>query len=346
MANVVNSPHKFDKSNLRKIIIEAPNQFEIGFGLAKNIYLNREFNKAVFYGEGGSAFPVSLVNTLVVEAADEVGRDIPVIFQNHTYSLRPEAFGGAINVFCSYSGNTEETITTLTKALEKGLPVVGISSGGKIEQICNEKNVPFVKLPMPTSDFQPRMGTGYLVAAILELLANHNLIEDIREEILKEIIFIKESMEDYESRGKELAEKISGKTPVVWTSQKFKEVARAWTIKFNEHAKNPAFWNFFSELNHNLMVGFTNLGDQYFAIMLRDANDDPANLRRYGITADILEGYKMDSMILDLEGDSVFAKMFSSLYTADFAAYYLAEKNQIDPTPVVMVEELKKRLKS
>ena len=53
----------------------------------------------------------------------------------------------------------------------------------------------------------------------------------------------------------------------------------------------------------------------------------------------------MDSVILDLVGESCFAKMFNSIYVADFAAYYLAEKNQIDPTPVVMVEELKARLK-
>ena len=80
--------------------------------------------------------------------------------------------------------------------------------------------------------------------------------------------------------------------------------------------------------------------------MLRDNDDEEENLKRYEITADILKGYKMESVVLDLEGDNMFAKMFSSIYLADFAAYYLAEKNEIDPTPVVMVEELKKRLKS
>jgi len=153
-------------------------------------------------------------------------------------------------------------------------------------------------------------------------------------------------MDDYESQGKALAGKITGKTPVVWSSQRFKELARVWTIKFNEHAKNPAFWNFFPELNHNSMVGYTHLGDRYFAIMLRDNDDEEENLQRYEITADILKGYKMESVILDLEGKNMFAKMFNSIYTADFAAYYLAEKNEIDPTPVAMVEDFKTRLKS
>ena len=346
MANAFNVPHKFDKSNLRKVILEAPKQFEEGFMFGSNIKLDGEFSKVVFYGEGGSAFPVSLVDTLVKDAAYKVGNDTPRIYQNHTYSLSPEASKDAINIFCSYSGNTEETIATLTKALEKGWPSVVIASGGKLEEIANSGSTTFVKLPVPSADFQPRMGTGYFVACILQILANHGFAQDIKEEILQEVSKLESLMDDYESQGKALAGKITGKTPVVWSSQRFKELARVWTIKFNEHAKNPAFWNFFPELNHNSMVGYTHLGDRYFAIMLRDNDDEEENLKRYVITADILKGYKMDSVVLDLKGDNMFAKMFSSIYTADFTAYYLAEKNQVDPTPVVMVEDFKTRLKS
>src|SRR3990167_11344547 len=160
MVNAFNVPHKFDKSNLRKVILEAPKQFEEGFRLGSNIKLDGEFSKAVFYGEGGSAFPVSLVDTLVKDAAYKVGNDAPRIYQNHTYLLSPEASKDAINIFCSYSGNTEETIATLTKALEKDLPSVVIASGGKLEEIANSVSTPFVKLPVPSADFQPRMGTG------------------------------------------------------------------------------------------------------------------------------------------------------------------------------------------
>ncbi len=340
-----NIPHKFDNSNLIKAIFDAPKQFEVGFGPVFGIHIEGDFERVCFYGEGGSAFPVSLVNLIVSAEAQEKGRLSPLILQNHTYSLTNEAGKNCLNVFCSYSGNTEEALTTLAKAIEKQLPAIGIACGGKLEEICREKNVPFIKLPMPTPDFQPRMGTGYFVAAILQILTNHNLTEDKKDEVLASVAGLESKMADFEEKGRELAGKIEGKTPVVWSSQKFKELARVWTIKFNEHAKNPAFWNFFPELNHNSMVGYTNLGDRYFAIMLRDTDDDPQNLERYEITADILKGYKMESVILDLKGASTFSKIFSSIYIADFAAYYLAEKNEVDPTPVVMVEELKKRLK-
>lgn len=334
----------FDKSNLRSVILDAPKQFAYGFELSKGIKVGGKFASVIFYGEGGSAFPVSIVNSLVSDASAQAKGRMSVIYQNHTYSLTLEA-ANSLNIFCSYSGNTEETITTLNRAVEEGLSAIVIASGGKLEEIAKSKNLPFVKLPMPNVDFQPRMGTGYFVAIILQILANHDLASDLKEQILGDVDDFESSMGKYEHIGKELAGKIFGKTPVIWSSQKYKELARVWSIKFNEHAKNPAFWNFFPELNHNLMVGFTNLGERYFAIMLKDPDDDVQNLRRYPITADILKGYKMNSEILDMEGKNMFSKMFASIYIADFTAYYLAEKNGIDPTPVEMVEELKKRLK-
>jgi len=337
--------HKFDKSNLRQAILGAPKQFAVGFEVAKDVRVDGDFERVVFFGEGGSAFPAAFVKILIADKRYKSGQ-LPISFmQNYTYNLTPDSFDEALNVVCSYSGNTEEAVSVLNQLIDKQLPIVGIAAGGQLEEICNSKNVPFVKLPMPTPTFQPRMGTGYFVGAMLKVISNAGLTVDFSDEIIESASGFESKMGEFEDRGKELAAKIAEKTPLIWANQMYKELARVWTIKFNEHAKNPAFFNFFSELNHNLMVGMTHLGDRYFAIMLKDPADDPRNLRRYAITADILKTYNMGSEIVDIEGSTVFAKLFNSVYLADFAAYYLAEQNQEDPTPVVMVEELKKRLK-
>lgn len=339
------APHKFDKSNLRQAILDAPKQFEAGFGLASKIRVEGDFKRVCFYGEGGSAFPASLVRIIAANCRYDAG-DLPISFmQNHTYLLTPDSSQDALNVFCSYSGNTEETISTLSQAIEAKLPSIGMASGGKLEEICKEHNIPFVKLPVPCEGFQPRMGTGYFVGSMLAVLTNHNLTVDIQEEILKSATGFEARMEEFERLGLEIAGKVYGKTPVVWANQMYKELARIWTIKFNEHAKNPAFWNFFPELNHNSMIGYSNLGDRYFAIMLKDPADDSRNHKRYEVTAGILKDVGMESITLELGGATVFEKLFNSIYLADFAAYYLSEKNHVDPTPVGMVEEFKKRLK-
>lgn len=337
---------KFDKSNLRQAILDAPKQFAVGFDVAKGVKVEGEFERAVFFGEGGSAFPASFVRSLIADKRYISGQ-LPIKFmQNYTYNLTPDSLAGALNVFCSYSGNTEETISTLGQAIEKKLPAVGISSGGQVEEICRQNDVTFVKLPMPSENFQPRMGTGYFVGAMLKVLETAKLTVDFEGEILESAKGFGEKMEDFEKKGMGLAAKIAGKTPLVWANQMYHELARVWTIKFNEHAKNPAFWNYFSELNHNLMVGMSHLGERYFAVMLKDPADDPRNLRRYQITAELVKDYNLESEIIEITGASVFEKFFNSVYLADFTAYYLALKNETDPTPVVMVEELKKLLKS
>ncbi len=342
---MVSTSPGFDKSNLRQAILDAPKQFEVGFNVASEINVKGDFERVCFYGEGGSAFPASIVRILAANKRYEAG-ELPIsFFQNYTYLLTPDSLRNALNVFCSYSGNTEETISTLSQAIEAKLPSIGVASGGKVEEICKQHSVPFVKLPVPYEGFQPRMGTGYFVGAMLQVLASHGLTVDVRAEILKSASDFEARMEGFEKLGLEIAGKVYGKTPVIWANQMYKELARIWTIKFNEHSKNPAFWNFFPELNHNSMIGYSNLGDRYFTIMLKDPADDPRNHKRYAVTAGVLKEAGMESVVLELEGNNVFTKLFNSIYIADFAAYYLAEKNNVDPTPVEMVEELKKRLK-
>lgn len=203
-----------------------------------------------------------------------------------------------------------------------------------------------MKLPHPSENFQPRMGTGYFIGAMLQVLTNCALTVDFTDEISKSAEGFLEKMDEYEKVGKELAEKIHGKAVLVWADQMFKELARVWTIKFNEHAKNPAFFHFFSELNHNLMIGMSGMPSQFYAVMLKDLADDPRNHKRYEVTSGVLKELGLESTILVLEGGTVFEKLFNSIYTADFAAYWLSGKNEVDPTPVDLVEEFKRRLVS
>ena len=156
---------------------------------------------------------------------------------------------------------------------------------------------------------------------------------------------LKENAEEFEEQGKKIAEELLGKTPVVYGSTKFKSLAMIWKIMFNENAKTPAFWNFFPELNHNEMVGFTKPQGKFQLVILRDQNDHPRNLKRIEITTDILKNYGVDSTIVDMPEDGMLYRIFATLQIGCWASYYLALKYEIDPTPVEMVEELKEKLK-
>src|SRR3989338_8230811 len=337
-----------DKSNLRQVILETPGQFEVGLSLAKDVKVEGEFENVTISGMGGSALPANLLRTYCNSLFKTHPNYKPFeIYINRYYSLPPESHGSTtLNFIASYSGNTEETISSLEEAQSAGFKFVGFSSGGRVEELCKQYGVPHIKLPMPNPNFQPRMGTGYFFASMFQLLINQGLIPDTTSELLALAGKLNEHMEHHENQGKELASKIRGKTPVIYASPKYKSVAMIWKIKINENSKTPAFWNFFPELNHNEMVGFTNPQGKFFIVMLKDPLDTIRNRKRYEATASLLSIKGTESEILNMQGNSVFEKIFSSIALADWTSYYLALAYGQDPTPVDMVENFKKIISS
>lgn len=332
--------NNLDKSNFRQFILDTPNQFKIGMDLAKNIKIDGNFNSLTVSGMGGSALPANLLK-LYCESLN-INFHISL---NRSYSLSKSSLNkNTLNFISSYSGNTEETLSSLEEIRRNNLSCIGISSGGELEKKCKEYNFPHIKLPVPYPNYQPRMGTGYFFGAILQVLINQGIVDDKTQEINNLSVKLSEKMHTYEEKGKILARKIKGKTPVIYASSKFKSVAMIWKIKMNENAKTPAFWNFFPELNHNEMVGFTNPQAEFIILMLKDKNDNLKNLKRYESTANLLKEKNIDSEIIEMEGEDVFSKIFLSISLSDWTSYYLALEYNQDPTPVDMVEKLKKIL--
>lgn len=337
-----------DKSNFKQFILDVPKSFEIGLSIAKDVKVEGEFENVTVSGMGGSALPANLLRVYYNSLFKKNPQYKPFeIYVNRYYSLPPQSYASkTLNFIASYSGNTEETLSSLEEAHSANLTFIGLSSGGKVEELCKKYGAPHIKLPVPHPNFQPRMAAGYFFGAMFQLLVNQGLVPDTTNELVLIAAKLKSSMETFEKKGKELAKKMKGKTPVIYSSPKFKPVAMVWKIKINENAKTPAFWNFIPEMNHNEMVGFTNPQVKFFIIMLRDWDDDPRNTRRYEATAKLLTGKGIEAEIIDMEEGDEFYKMFASIAIADWASYYLALEYGQDPTPVKMVEDLKKILAS
>lgn len=336
-----------DPSDFHGMLLAVPDQFEEGMRIAEDIRFPEHdtgIRSLMISGMGGSALPGNIFRIYLDDLARrELLSERISVYQNRFYELPWEA-RRSLNVFASYSGNTEETVEAFETAIAEKLPSIGISSGGKIEEICAREGIPHVKLPIPFPDFQPRLGTGYFFGALYRVLMNEGLVPDMGAEMKAGAERLRSRIAGIEEEGKALAEKCEGKTPVVYAATRYKSVAMVWKIKFNENAKTTAFWNFFPELNHNEMVGYTGPQGPFHVIMLRDPEDHPKNLRRFEVTSELLleKGISVD--VLDMKEENVFNKVFASLLLADFTSYHLALRHGVDPTPVEMVEKFKKML--
>ena len=330
---------KFDQSHLREVILTFPEQFAKGFALAENIQLNKDFSYVTASGMGGSSLPIDIIQAYLDETPEALLKKL-FIFQNRTYKLPKEADKQSLNLFISYSGNTEETLSALSEAIEKGLPAIGLATGGKLVEICQKNNLPYVLIP---SGLQPRYATGYFFGALLSILHRSGFIKDLKSIILSEAEKLKSLPAKLEEQGEEIGKSLKGKTPVIYASDRFRALAMILKIKLNENAKTPAFWNYFPELNHNEMVGFSLPQADFKILMLKDEGH-PQIKKRMDITAELFKEKGIDTIFIEIERASYFQSLFGGLILGDWISYYLSLAYDQDPTPVKMVEDLKKRL--
>jgi glucose/mannose-6-phosphate isomerase len=334
-----------DKENLRQVILDFPKQFAIGLKLANHMKVGKNFKSVCISGMGGSSFPADILETYLahLRKKDSTKNKSLRIIKNRGYNLPTEANEKCLNIFISYSGNTEETIASLNEAIKNNLPSIGIANGGKLIDICKAKKIPFIIIPDIS---QPRYALGYFFSVLLQILKNGNLIEkDFSKVILTSIKKLEEVTVKSEVTGKKLAKKLFEKTPLIYTSEKLQGLARVWKIKINENSKTPCFYNYYPELNHNEMVGFTLPQGKFHIVTLIDNNEHPQIIKRMRITANILRKKKINTDLIDIvDNSNAFLTIFSSLALGDWTSYYLALNYKQDPTPVKMVEDFKKAL--
>lgn len=327
-----------DKSNMRQVILAFPSQFLVGVEKAKRVKSPGKFKKVVVCGMGGSALAADVLRLL----AKDLKVKVPIHI-HRSYSLPYWINKKCLVVAISYSGNTEETLSAFQEASRKKLPQMAISSGGKLASLAQRRNIPLVKIPR---GLQPRMSLGLQFSALVTILSNCKLLNFELNDLLS--LGKKLQPQKLEKQGKLLARKLKNKIPVIYASYQQKELARIWKIKFNENSKIPAFSNYFPELNHNEMVGFTLKNPNFrnfHCLMLRGKSDLPRNQKRMRLTADILKKKRMAVDFVEINGKDNLSKVFSNLLLSDWVSYYLALSYRVDPTPVKVVEDFKQRLK-
>ncbi len=337
--NIFSMKRSTDKSNLQQTLLDFPEQFTKALKFSEEVRAIGDFNKAIITGIGGSTLPGDIVKTFIRSEGEKLPLSI-----NRDYTLPVETDHLTLVLASSYSGNTEEPLSVFEEAGRRGLQVIGFAKNGKLLEFCRENNYPCVRYPDDGPDFQPRYAAGYAFTSMVSVLVHSGLLDD---ELLDQIKKLPEFLKslDLEKRGEELAKKIKGSIPIVYSSEKYAmSVARIIKIKFNESSKTQSFFNAFPELNHNEMVGFTNLVGRYTVLIIQDPDDHPRILKRMKITADLLRKKGVNVEMLEMEGKTTLEKMFFALYLGDWIAYYLALLNGVDPTPVEMVEDFKKKL--
>lgn len=298
----------------------------------------------VVSGMGGSA----LAALLAKKVFDEISVPFEISREYHApkYTTHDTLF-----IASSYSGNTEETLSSFDEAVGRGAKVAVIASGGKLIERAQKAGIAYIQLP---TGLQPRMAVIYNLRALTTLLVSAGVLPLTRLDELSETAdFLRSESEKWSAEqpaasndAKSYAFAAVGKTPVIYGGPLTSPAAYKWKISFNENAKNVAFWNEFPEFNHNEFIGWTSHPvEKPFAVFdLLSSFDHPQIKKRFEITDKLLSGQRPKSRAIELKGDTLLKQLLWASILADYVTIYVAILNGVNPVPVPLIEKLKSQL--
>jgi glucose/mannose-6-phosphate isomerase len=327
---------KYDKKDMLSLLKNFHFHCKEGYNL--NIpEINKDFNKIVFTGMGGSAIAGDVLKTLFNQFSK-----IP-IFTVRDYTLPEFVDSQTLIIVESYSGNTEETISTYKFGREKNGIILSISSNGEIEKLSINDNTPFIKIP---SGMPPRCAFGYLFFPVYRLFVELNILPPLEEEIFEKIKnWVNEFLpENEDNEAIKIAKKFYKKIPIIYSDNKFYPGILRWKTQIAENSKQFAFINELPEMNHNEIMSYYYPEFILRKIVVLFVISGMENVRikkRIEITSKIISGKIKDVLTLKLKGDTIFEKLLYLIIFGDWVSYYLAILNKVDPTEIKEINILK-----
>ena len=297
------------------------------FNTIENYETETRKGRLLIAGMGGSG-----ISGLIASALSNQMKDLQIIPWNN-YEL-PKWINEKDQIICiSYSGNTAETLSAAKRAIEIGCKLEFITTGGKLEELAIQNNLNVTKIE---SGHQPRAALPLLLKPLLYKIGIPNLDEQI-EEILQLELEIEKS--------KKISNNINGKIPCIYSNGLLTPVGYRWRCQIEENSKVLAINHEIPEMNHNEIVGWTNSPNNMAVILIRDNKESETIKKRIDATKKIAWTSKgMDITEIYAKGKWPLTRIISMVLLGDLVSIELAKLNSIDPTPVLIIEELKKNL--
>lgn len=289
-------------------------------------------------GMGGSGVSGDILRGLLLDSSS-----IPVEVVKD-YALPQWINEDSFAVLISYSGNTEETLALWDSLRSSGVPVMVVTSGGKLKDLASAVHAPVVTVP---SGYPPRASVGYLFAPLLKLACYWGVYRSAEKELKATVDLLRSRTQGWEEGSKRLAESLKDSFPIIHSlDRRFAALGYRLVCQLNENAKVLAHAHVYSEMNHNEIVGFEGEAGANIALIVLDPGKEfthPRNQKRAEVVNRILPP-SIPRFRIHAEGKSLLERLFSLLVKGDLLSVFLAELRGVDPMPVDSIERLKREL--
>jgi glucose/mannose-6-phosphate isomerase len=310
-----------------------PVQISEAINDTKDLSVNLDkIHRIVIMGMGGSAIAGSIMK--------DISPHLEIIVERNYF---PNAIidEDTLLIICSYSGNTEETLSYYNHASSFTKNIFGITSGGELLESLKKDNHDFHILP---KGYPPRSILGYTLAVLVKLLDEDELLELLNIELLQEYSdkFSLESSEIFA-----LAKKTHSTFPVIITEEDLSSIGYRLKSQLNENSKMLSYNVTLPEMNHNDIVGWENklIDKSFFSLIWIDITW-PQNVKRMNITNEILKHKTSSNHHIQIPSKlkNDLTGLFYLLNYLDWFSYWCGHLNNVDIVDIESINILKKEL--
>jgi glucose/mannose-6-phosphate isomerase len=294
-------------------------------------------------GMGGSAAGADLVAACGVEQVD-----VPILV-HRGYGLPAAAGKHALVVAVSYSGETAEVLSAADTALARGAPVAVLGAGGRLVELATSRRLPHVRLP---GGLMPRLALGYLFFGLARVLIDADVPVVTDPELAAAVTRLEPLARELgpasataQNEAKRLALAIGDRLPAIYGGPATGAVAYRWKTDLEEYAKLLALAGTVPEMNHNEIEAWRGpAARSRHLVFLREEGEPSEITRRFGVLHDLIGPAAGGVSEVWARGAGRAARLLALAYVGMWVSYYAALARGVDPWPVPLLDELKRRL--
>lgn len=335
---LINELDSVDSKKMYQIYDRWPSIAEKAFRKDYDIIDFKKPKHIIFAGMGGSGIVGDIFSSIL--SSEKIHVEIV-----KGYKLPNTATKDSLVVTISSSGNTNETLSVLSQAINARCKSISFCGGGKIQKFCEEKQSDFIKVDYFHS---PRASLTTLMYSMLKIMINILPINE--NEIKQSIEDLKRTNKSISSRNLtdsnialKLANWIYG-IPLIYYPWGLEAAAIRFKNSLQENTKMHAMAENVIETSHNGIVAWESKTSVQ-PIFITGKDDHEHTKERWSILRKFFNEKQIDFFeISSIEG-TILSKLINLVYTLDYCTIYKSVIDGIDPSPINGIDYIKSHLK-
>ena len=246
-------------------------------------------------------------------------------------------------VSISYSGNTSETISCYLECIHRAIPVIAVSTGGKLRELAQKYGLPHVEVPKATAPRYALPGLLYATLNIIALFESEHADRIVRD-AKSSIEDIEHALEEYDDI-REIASKLCNKHVVTFVPRPISSIGFRFKNDMNENAKQIVTVCTIPESEHNDIAAFVRRQPDIEVMIIRSITVENLNLgyqRHVEAVKKVLEEYGYQPIEYRIHGSNILGEIMYGVTQLGMLSLDVARLLGVDPVKIEAIDKVKK----